>query len=713
MRILLIWPYFYPNPTAATVRGCAFARYLQKLGIEIEVISPLKKSIQSKEFYNPNLGMPPIKIHRIPMLMDVRDTIKLPFSMLKLKRLTDNINPDLIIASSTPATITWQASKVAQELKIPFIMDVRDPYAASLKTASKRPFRHKLAAHLEKQSLKKANLIFTVTETLKNMLIDSYNICNEKIKLVPNGTIKEDIQKSQDIKFNTDVIFLGSIDMADEKEALVLTFKKVIKDYPKVKITLLGWKEREEIKQIRDCFGQNIKFIPPVPSENVYSYLLKSKIGIICLKDFFKYAIGAKVYEYTGAGLPIIALGPSQGELKKFVEDNKIGFYSTIGNGSAAENIIKLLRDDELWQKFHSNALKIAKKYERKKIVQDAFKKYIKPLLLERGLYYQEIVEEKTNERRKITIVLNVYNAEEIIEEFLNSLAKQTFTDFHLLIVDDGSTDATVKKIKGYKDRYDMTIYMRPHQGLRKARKFGIEKAEGNISIILDADLLLDKDVVKELIDPFKDKNVGGVSGYIKCKEGNPISEAYGALREFFYKLRIKGAEVDWVQGGFCALRTEIINLAGGYPSVEISEDIDISWRIKKVGYKIVMNKKAIAYHKEPNALVEIWKREKNIGSREYGLMKEHLKKSLKIKRLLRFYPISLPFIIPALMLIFWPLLVILSFISYGGILFVVKGSFRCKNASWLVFNTMNFAYTTGFFSALFKNIIHRKKKSW
>lgn len=308
----------------------------------------------------------------------------------------------------------------------------------------------------------------------------------------------------------------------------------------------------------------------------------------------------------------------------------------------------------------------------------------------------------------KISIVLNVYNAEKTIDSFLNSLEKQTFKDFHLLVVDDGSTDSTIEKIEKYKDKFDMVIYKRPHQGLRKARKFGISKAKGDILLILDADLILDKNAIKEILESLKNENVGGVGGFLKSRGDGSIAEAYGALREFFCNIRSKGKETDWITGGFCGVKKNIIDLVGGYPSNEISEDLDISWRIKNEGYKLILNKKAIAYHRDPNSIKEIWKREKDIGFREYELTKKYPKESLKIRRLLRFYPILLPFVVPILAIIYWPLLVILLLISYVGILFTMKGSFKCKNASWLVFHAMNFAYCTGFFSALFKSITSR-----
>ena len=132
---------------------------------------------------------------------------------------------------------------------------------------------------------------------------------------------------------------------------------------------------------------------------------------------------------------------------------------------------------------------------------------------------------EKASEKsqKEVTIVLNVYNAGKTIDSFLDSLEVQTFKDFLLLVIDDGSTDQTVEKIKRYKDKFDMVVCRCPHQGLRRARKFGISKAKGNIILILDADLILDKNAVKEIIEPLKNT---------PKKPPKPVTIGISALRK-------------------------------------------------------------------------------------------------------------------------------------------------------------------------------------
>ncbi len=302
---------------------------------------------------------------------------------------------------------------------------------------------------------------------------------------------------------------------------------------------------------------------------------------------------------------------------------------------------------------------------------------------------------------KKVGIIVNVYNTEKTIIPFMESLKKQSYTHFKLTIVDDGSTDTTIQKIEPYQKIFDITIHRRAHKGLRIARKYGVDHTQTQYIVILDSDLILEPTTIQELITPLQDKNVGAVGGVLKTKNEGSIATSYGLLREWIYSLRTQGKETDWITGGFFATKKKIIAQVGGFTTKTTSADLDISWKIKNHGYKLILNKKAIAYHDNPNSFKGIWHREKNIGHREYYLTKYHRKQAKQIRRLLRFYPLILPIILIIFLLLYWPLIPLVLFLSYLSILIIVKGSIKIRSYAWITFNIMNFAYTTGYLSEL------------
>ncbi len=86
-----------------------------------------------------------------------------------------------------------------------------------------------------------------------------------------------------------------------------------------------------------------------------------------------------------------------------------------------------------------------------------------------------------------ISVVVATYNAEATLAETIGSVRRQTFSDFELLVVDDGSTDATLQLLDDLGDAR-LRVFRRPHQGVAAARNHGIAAASGEFVSFLDAD---------------------------------------------------------------------------------------------------------------------------------------------------------------------------------------------------------------------------------
>lgn len=101
-----------------------------------------------------------------------------------------------------------------------------------------------------------------------------------------------------------------------------------------------------------------------------------------------------------------------------------------------------------------------------------------------------------------ISVIIPVYNVEKYIEECVDSVLNQTFTDFELILVDDGSTDNS----PGILDRYAqederVTVIHKENQGVSAARNDGLDKAVGEYLYIMDSDDYLEKDTLQILYD--------------------------------------------------------------------------------------------------------------------------------------------------------------------------------------------------------------------
>ncbi|MCR5185528.1 MAG: glycosyltransferase [Clostridia bacterium] len=97
-----------------------------------------------------------------------------------------------------------------------------------------------------------------------------------------------------------------------------------------------------------------------------------------------------------------------------------------------------------------------------------------------------------------ITIVINVYNGENFIAKCIDSIVCQTYENLEILIVNDGSTDDTLKICQKYKDER-IRIISQENMGLSIGRNTGIENAKGKYIYFVDADDFVEKDVIEYL----------------------------------------------------------------------------------------------------------------------------------------------------------------------------------------------------------------------
>src|SRR5690625_639570 len=99
-----------------------------------------------------------------------------------------------------------------------------------------------------------------------------------------------------------------------------------------------------------------------------------------------------------------------------------------------------------------------------------------------------------------VTIIIPVYNVEKYIEECINSILEQTYSNIEIIAIDDGSTDNSLKILKQYSSD---KLYIYKHdknKGQAAARNLGIEVSNGEYILFVDSDDLIRKDAVEILI---------------------------------------------------------------------------------------------------------------------------------------------------------------------------------------------------------------------
>lgn len=134
----------------------------------------------------------------------------------------------------------------------------------------------------------------------------------------------------------------------------------------------------------------------------------------------------------------------------------------------------------------------------------------------------------------KFSILIPVYNVEKYLQQCFNSVIKQTFSDYEVIVVDDGSTDGSPEICDAFAENYPERVFVvhTENKGLIAARRLAIEKARGEFCVFVDSD---------DYIEPYL---LETVSKYANIEEDIDIV-IY--LLSFFYK-QVKRDQFSWAQ---------------------------------------------------------------------------------------------------------------------------------------------------------------------
>ena len=134
-----------------------------------------------------------------------------------------------------------------------------------------------------------------------------------------------------------------------------------------------------------------------------------------------------------------------------------------------------------------------------------------------------------------ISIIVPIYNSERYLEECIESVLSQTYDNYELILVDDGSTDNSRKIYKKYLNNQKIKIIEQENAGVSAARNNGINVSNGNIIIFLDSDDYLEKNALEIISKEMKDNDLlcyAYTLVYKNCSECITVGEELHQLKE-------------------------------------------------------------------------------------------------------------------------------------------------------------------------------------
>ena len=104
----------------------------------------------------------------------------------------------------------------------------------------------------------------------------------------------------------------------------------------------------------------------------------------------------------------------------------------------------------------------------------------------------------------KYSIIVPVFNRPDEVRELLQSLTLQTFTDFEVIIVEDGSQKPCQEVCNSFAQSLRLKYFMKPNSGPGQSRNYGAERADGDFLIVLDSDVVLPEGYLQSVDDELK-----------------------------------------------------------------------------------------------------------------------------------------------------------------------------------------------------------------
>jgi len=241
---------------------------------------------------------------------------------------------------------------------------------------------------------------------------------------------------------------------------------------------------------------------------------------------------------------------------------------------------------------------------------------------------YREQLQPKLAVYPKVSVIVPAYNEEKVIGKTIESLIETKYPKKEIIVVDDGSKDKTLEIAKRYTDH--IKVLHKENGGKSSALNLGIVYSTGEIIVIVDADTIIGRNSIKELLKGFlTHKDVAAVAGNVKVRNRvNWITKCQAI--EYITGIQIVRRAFDIfgtiaiVPGALGAFKKSLVKEAGTYRKDTIVEDFDITIKLLKSGFVTQGSTKAVSYTEAPSTLIDFVKQRKRWYRGNIQVLKRH-----------------------------------------------------------------------------------------
>lgn len=317
------------------------------------------------------------------------------------------------------------------------------------------------------------------------------------------------------------------------------------------------------------------------------------------------------------------------------------------------------------------------------------------------------------------SIIIPLYNRPQEINELLHTLTKQTYLQFEVLVIEDGSSLDAKAIVDKYSHLLDIKYFVKPNSGQGFSRNFGFEKARGDYFVIFDSDCLIPADYLEIVSDYLFEHKLDAYGGPDAAHDSfTPVQKAISyAMTSPFTTGGIRGNKKH--VGQFhprsfnMGVSRAVWEKVGGFILTRLGEDIEYSIRIHEAGFKIGLIPNAKVYHKRRTSFIQFYKQLHFFGRARINIYK-HFPAELK---LIHFFPAAFTcgFIVSILINIFyWPLAFVCNFLILVYFMLIFFHSWQVNKSLKVAFLSIIAAfiqlsaYGLGFMQDFVKRVVFK-----
>ena len=289
---------------------------------------------------------------------------------------------------------------------------------------------------------------------------------------------------------------------------------------------------------------------------------------------------------------------------------------------------------------------------------------------------YKEDIQPDPTTYPTLSILVPAYNEEKVIARTIEGLLDTNYPDKEIIVIDDGSKDNTLKIANTYKTK--VKVLHKENGGKASALNHGIVFAKGEIVAIVDADTIVGRDALKQLVKGFATgKNVAAVAGNIKVRNRMNWLTWSQAL-EYVAGIEIVRRAFDFfgsitiVPGALGAFRKSALEDVGTYHKDTLVEDFDATIKVLKSGFVISGSTRSTAYTEAPQTIHDFYKQRKRWYRGNLQVLTRHAE-TLFNPRYAFLYRIAFPFMIISMIVL-----------PFAGLAVIATSIYEVLTGDWI-----------------------------